>query len=121
MPQAGNDAFQRRALRIARSLVQASLSASSGDHANDKIETLLMPLGSGGTVLGCGMRPVRRFGMAMGKNERGFGWFGHEGSERWVIRPLLDVPKVRIHAYHRPPFLTGRFFSFTEFSRLTCA
>ncbi|PCH37740.1 hypothetical protein WOLCODRAFT_142225 [Wolfiporia cocos MD-104 SS10] len=65
-----------------------------GHHADDQVETAIMRLAksSGETGAG-GMRPVRRWGMGDGRMQ-----YRDRGMSRWIVRPLLTVPKDRILA-----------------------
>lgn len=70
-----------------------------GHHADDQVETALLRSAMGTTEFGAaGMRPCRRWGMGFGDGEGALGWAGGEGMRRWVVRPLLTVPKSRILA-----------------------
>ncbi|KAG6814597.1 hypothetical protein H0H92_000126 [Tricholoma furcatifolium] len=65
-----------------------------GHHLDDQVETSLMRLAMGSTKLGArGMRPCRRWGM--GAPTASGSEFGYKGMERWIVRPLLDIGKVR--------------------------
>ena len=64
-------------------------------HLDDQVETSLMRLGKGSSLLGArGMKPVRRWGMS----EASYGASDVrdlQGMGMWMIRPLLSVGKVR--------------------------
>lgn len=66
-------------------------------HADDQVETSIMRLTKGSQIWGAsGMKPVRRWGMNSNLNILPV---GAAGMLHWIIRPLLDVPKVRPTIY----------------------
>ncbi|KAF8447804.1 PP-loop family-domain-containing protein [Boletus edulis BED1] len=72
-----------------------------GHHADDQLETAIMRLACGSTLLAAGMRPCRRWGMG---SDYPLALFGYQGLNAFVVRPLLPFPKDRIlatcHANH---------------------
>jgi tRNA(Ile)-lysidine synthase len=61
-------------------------------HADDQVETSIMRLTNGSKLWGAsGMKRIRRWGMG---DTADIISAGAQGMSSWVIRPLLDVPKV---------------------------
>ena len=63
-------------------------------HADDQVETAIMRLTKGSQIWGAsGMKPVRRWGMGSNLDILPA---GAAGMFHWIVRPLLDVSKVRL-------------------------
>ena len=66
-------------------------------HADDQVETTIMRMSQNSGAKGlASMRPTRRWGM--GRKDAEYYNFGAEGMETWIVRPFLQIPKVRRHA-----------------------
>ena len=62
-------------------------------HADDQVETSIMRIINWSKIWGAsGMKPIRRWGMG---DPNDIVSAGMQGMSSWVLRPLLDVPKVR--------------------------
>lgn len=96
-----------------------------GHHVDDQVETALLRIARGSTEVGAGgMRRCRRWGMGFGNQEGDLGWAGHTGMNKWIVRPLLNVPKVSrlIHPLRPLPLLSSpnRIDSFSRVERIPC-
>jgi tRNA(Ile)-lysidine synthase len=105
-PKPGPDAKIEELARDMRQMVLfnqmkrfSANALASGHHADDQVETMLMRMGRGSSQLGlAGMRYCRRWGMGTG-GEMNDKLYGIDGMRTWMVRPLLDVPKVSLALY----------------------
>lgn len=66
-----------------------------GHHLNDQIETMIMRYSRGTRGSGlAGMKRYRRWGMGSSGPSDLLRWYGLTGMGRWILRPLLTIPKV---------------------------
>ncbi|KAH6918413.1 tRNA-lysidine synthetase [Coprinopsis sp. MPI-PUGE-AT-0042] len=87
----------RYALLFEEMVRAGSSTLALGHHLDDQVETSMMRIGMGSSVLGAaGMRPVRRWGMTLNMNSEESAVL--QAMRMWQIRPFLEVGKDRILA-----------------------
>ncbi|TFK30095.1 tRNA-lysidine synthetase [Coprinopsis marcescibilis] len=104
-PQKPTQAFEQVAREARYDLLLDALRTMGsniiafGHHADDQVETALMRLGKGSSILGArGMRRISRWGMRSTPQPWHTVDMNLLGMNTWIIRPLLSIPKDAILA-----------------------